>query len=127
MRASYLRFLLLACVIAPAVSGAGEVNPFIPSSLVTPEVEQRLMFLEQRAKEAERLLGELTMEQLPGVDAGLLSNAVNSSSAPVDAEIEVLGRINGKCLIKRGGSRLEEAPSGFDCTPGSHENNPLAN
>lgn len=125
MRASYLKFLLAACVIAPAIAQAGENNPFVPSSATSPEIEQRLRALEERAMEAERRLGEMTMDQLPGVDAGLL-DGVSAAIQGVTGDTEIIGRINGKCLVKRGGGRLEEAPAGSACIPGTTISNPTA-
>jgi len=129
MRASYLKFLLAACVIAPVIAQAGENNPFVPSSATSPEIEQRLRALEERAMEAERRLGEMTMDQLPGVDVGLL-DGVSAAIQGVTGDTEIIGRINGKCLIKRSGSgasgRLEEAPAGSACIPGTTISNPTA-
>lgn len=118
MRASYLRLLLAVGMMAPAISPAAGNNPFVPSapaSAVSEQFESRLRALEERAISAEKRLSELTMENLPGLPGEMLKGAKVESVA--DESVEVIGMINGKCLVKRGSgtSRLEEASTKEPC------------
>jgi len=117
MRASYLRLLLVMGMMAPAISPAAGNNPFVPSAPAIPvsdQFETRLRVLEERALNAEKLLGELTMENLPGLPGEMFKGA--QAEAVGDESDEVIGMINGKCLVKRGStSRLEEASTKGPC------------
>lgn len=118
MRASYLRVLLVAGMMAPAITLAAGNNPFVPSApavSVPDQIENRIRALEERAVKAEDRLRELTMENLPVVPGDLLNGA---SALEIDESVEVIGMINGKCLVKRAGngsSKLEEAPANGPC------------
>jgi len=122
MKARYLKALLVSAALASTVQVAS-ANPFLAAPVaqgVSPEMVQRLELLEQRALEAQRKLDELTLDQLPGLPAGLIeSQKVHSSMG----DYEVVGRVNGECLIKRlqseGFSRIEKAKDGFLCNIGS--------
>jgi hypothetical protein len=119
MRASYLRLLLVAGMMAPAISLAAGNNPFVPSApaaSASAQLESRIRALEERAMNAEERLRELTMENLPGIPGEML----RGTQAPIeiDESVEVIGIINGKCLVKRtgsGSSKLEEVAANGPC------------
>ena len=119
MLASHLKTLLAVGMMAPAISLAG--NPFVPApapSESLSQLEMRVQALEERVAKVDPLIQGLTMENLPGVPGGMLRNA---EAVPVlEPDAEVLGIVNGKCLIKRsglGGSSLEGIDLKGPCEP----------
>ncbi len=115
MRASFLRLLLVAGMVAPAISLAAGNNPFVPSApanLVADQIEDRIRALEDRALKAEEHLRELIMENLPTVPGELLKGSPAAQGDDVADGVEVIGMINGKCLVKRMDRLEEEATNG---------------